>query len=82
VYQAALAYEFNQAGIRFEKEKHYQFLNEDKIFDLGFRFDFLDASKVIVACKAVQESTPIDQARLINKFQCCRIKRWYSKMCE
>jgi len=66
VYQAALAYEFKQAGISFEKEKALPVSYEDLILDVGFRCDFLVARKVIVECKAVQELTPIDQAQLLN----------------
>jgi len=66
VCQAALTYEFKQAEILFEKEKALSVPYENIILDIGFRCDFLVASKVIVACNAVQELTPFDQARLLN----------------
>jgi len=66
VYQAALAYAFKQAGIPFEKKKALPVPYENIILDVGFRCNFLVASKLIVECKAVQELTPIDQAQLLN----------------
>jgi GxxExxY protein len=66
VYQSALAYEFKKAGIPFEKEKVLPVPYEEIILDVGFRCDFLVDSKVIVECKAVQELTQVDQAKLLN----------------
>jgi len=95
VYQAAWAYEVKQAGIRFEKEKALPVPYEDVILDVGFRCDFLVASKVIVARKCVQALTSIDQARLLNylkttkrqvglfiNFNVLALTVWYSKTCE
>ncbi len=66
VYQAALAYELEQAGIPFEKEKSLPVRYGDVILDVGFRCDFLIDKRVIVECKAVRELTPIDSAQLLN----------------
>jgi len=65
VYQAALAYELNKAGIPFEREKG---LAENYIvLDIGFRCDFLVDNKVIVECKAVSELTKFDQAQVFSR---------------
>jgi GxxExxY protein len=66
VYQSALAYEFKKAGIAFEKEKVLPVPYEEIILEVGFRCDFLVDSKVIVECRAVQELTQFDQAKLLN----------------
>lgn len=74
VYQAALAYEFKQSGIYFEKEKALPVLYEDIILDVGFRCDFLVDGKVIIECKAVQELTLIDQAQLLNYLKITKLQ--------
>jgi GxxExxY protein len=66
VYQAALAYELEKAGIAFEKEKELPVPYEDIVLEVGFRCDFLVDSRVIVECKAVKELSPMDQAQLLN----------------
>ncbi len=66
VYQAALAYEFEQARIPFEKEKALPVQYEEIKLDVGFRCDFLIDGKVIVECKAVNQMTEIDHAQILN----------------
>ena len=66
VYQAALAYELDKAGIPFEKEKALPVKYEDIKLDVGFRCDFLVDEKVIVECKAVNQMTEIDHAQILN----------------
>ena len=66
VYQAALAYELQKAGIPFEKEKILKVCYQDVILDIGFRCDFLVDNRVIVECKAVCQLTELDQAQVIN----------------
>ena len=69
VYQAALAYELEKAGILripFEKEKTLPVAYEDIFLEVGFRCDFLVAELVIVECKAVKELSPMDHAQLLN----------------
>jgi len=68
VYRAALADEFNHAGIRFEKEKTLP------VLDVGFRCDFLVAIEVIVECKAVQGLTLIDQAKVLNYLKITKLQ--------
>ena len=43
VYQAALAYKLQKAGIPFEKEKILPVRYQNVILDIGFRCDFLIA---------------------------------------
>lgn len=66
VYQAALAYELEKAGIPFEKEKGLPVAYEDILLEVGFRCDFLIDNKIIVECKALKELTPVDHAQLLN----------------
>ena len=66
VYQAALAYEFDKAGINYEKEKTLPVHYEAITLDVGFRCDFLIENSIIIECKAVKELTVIDNAQLLN----------------
>ena len=66
VYQAALAYELEKAGIPFEKEKTLPVAYEDIFLEVGFRCDFLIDGKVMVECKSVKDITPMDHAQLLN----------------
>lgn len=66
VYQAALAYELNQANIKFEREKILPVKYADIIIEIGFRCDFFIEDQLIVECKAVSELSKIDEAQLLN----------------
>lgn len=66
VYQAALAYEMQQAGIKFEKEKFLPVKYADIVIEKGFRCDFFIDDQLVVECKAANELTNIDQAQLLN----------------
>jgi GxxExxY protein len=66
VYCAALAYELDNAGISYEREKELDVHYKETILSKGFRCDFLIDNKVIIECKAVSELTKLDQAQLLN----------------
>ncbi|MCB0292470.1 MAG: GxxExxY protein [Calditrichaeota bacterium] len=73
VYQAALAYELNQAGLRFDKEKSLPAIYEGIKLDVGLRCDFLIEESVIVECKSVRSLHPIDQAQLLSYLRVARL---------
>ena len=74
VYQAALAYELQKAGIPFEKEKELPVRYENILLDIGFRCDFLIDKRIIVECKATREITEIDQAQVLNYLKIADIR--------
>lgn len=74
VYQAALAYELQKAGVPFEKEKTLPVPYENIILDVGFRCDFLVDKRVIVECKSVEELHPIDGAKLLNYLKITKLQ--------
>jgi GxxExxY protein len=74
VYQAALAYELQKAGITFEKEKTLPVHYADIIIDKGFRCDFLIHNQLVVECKAVSRMTNIDQAQLLNYLKISKLQ--------
>lgn len=59
VYEEALAYEFNKAGINFKRQQGIPVVYEEIKLDLGFRSDFLVEQKVIIELKSVDAITPV-----------------------
>ena len=74
VYQAALAFEMKKIGLHFEKEKELLVPYEDIILDIGFRCDFLVENVVIVECKAMKKSGPIESAQLLNYLKITKLQ--------
>jgi len=71
VYQAALAYELTQIGLKFEKEKALPVKYGNIMLEIGFRCDFLVENEVIGECKAVKELCQIDEAQILNYLKIC-----------
>ena len=74
VYQAALAYEFDKAGISYEKEKDLPVPYDDIFLEKGFRCDFLVDGRVIVESKAVKIVTDLDEAQLVNYLKITKLQ--------
>ncbi|MBN2602402.1 MAG: GxxExxY protein [Candidatus Marinimicrobia bacterium] len=74
VYQAALAYELQKAGIVFEKEKTLPVHYADIVIEKGFRCDFLIDNQLVVECKAGSGLTNIDQAQLLNYLKVTKLQ--------
>jgi GxxExxY protein len=65
-YEACLAYELSQRGLRFERQKELPVTYCDVSLDCGYRIDLLVEDTVIVELKAVEELAPIHEAQLIS----------------
>jgi GxxExxY protein len=65
-YQACLAYELSQRGLRFEREKPLPVVYREVKLDCGYRLDFVVEGCVIVEVKAVIELHPIHDAQLLS----------------
>lgn len=74
VYQAALAYELEKAGIPFEREEELPVIYEEIVIAVGFRCDFLIDERLIVESKSVKELHPIDQAQLLNYLKITKLQ--------
>ncbi len=60
VYEAAMAYEFNEAGILYLRQPAFPAVYGDVILtEIGFRLDFLVESKVIVELKSLEHLLPV-----------------------
>ena len=66
VYQEALAIEFNNRHIPFEKEKVFKITYKNTVLENVFIADFVCFNKIILELKAVQQIDSIHKAQVIN----------------
>lgn len=65
-YEEAVAYEFAQAGLTFERQREMPLLYKGVKLDCGYRVDFVVAGELIIELKAVSELLPIHHAQLLT----------------
>jgi GxxExxY protein len=65
-YEACLAYELRQRGLKVEQQKELPFQYRDVQLDCGYRLDLLVEGCVIVEVKAIEALLPIHQAQLMS----------------
>jgi len=71
-YQECLAYELNQAGIRFQREVHLPIQYKTLKLDCSYRLDFLVEGTVIVEVKSIDELSKIHSAQLLTYLKAAR----------
>jgi GxxExxY protein len=74
-YQACLAYELRERGLRFECELLLPIIYEGQKIEAGYRIDMLVGGKVIIENKTVAQILPIHEAQLLTylKLEKCPI---------
>jgi GxxExxY protein len=73
-YEACLAFELTQRGLKIEQQKPLPLIYRKVKLDCGYRLDLLVENKVIVEIKAVESLAPIHQAQLLSYLKlsgCC-----------
>ncbi len=65
-YEQALAYEFTQAGLTFERQREMPLLYKGVKLNCGYRLDFIVAGQLIIELKTVHELLPIHHAQLLT----------------
>ena len=65
-YEACLAFELAQRGLKVEPQKPLPVVYKEVHLDCGYRLDLLVANAVIVEIKAVESLAPIHQAQLLS----------------
>ena len=65
-YEACLAYELSQRGLKVERQKPLPVIYKDVKLDCGYRMDLLVEDKVVVEIKAVESLAPIHLAQMIS----------------
>jgi GxxExxY protein len=74
VYERALAYEFVQRTIPFERQKPVPVMYKGVALDCDFRLDFLVGGIVIVELKAVALLMPIHKAQVLTYLKLTNLK--------
>jgi GxxExxY protein len=65
-YQACLAYELREAGLRVECEVPLPLVYRAMRLDLGYRLDLLVENCVVVELKAIEAIAPVHKAQLLS----------------
>lgn len=65
-YQACLAFEVRQRGLKADEQVPLPVAYKDVKLDCGYRLDLLVEDSVIVEVKAVEELCPIHQAQVLS----------------
>ncbi len=65
-YEACLAYELVDRGLRVERQKNLPVQYRGMQLDCGYRIDLLVESLVIVELKAVERLEPVHEAQLLS----------------
>jgi GxxExxY protein len=65
-YQACLAFELRQLGLKIEEQKALPVVYKEVKLDCGYRMDLVVEDAVIVEIKAIEELAPIHEAQLLS----------------
>jgi GxxExxY protein len=65
-YEACLAFELVQRGLRIEQQKPLPIVYRDVTLACGYRLDLLVAESVVVEIKAVEKLAPIHDAQVLS----------------
>jgi GxxExxY protein len=65
-YEACLAYEIENLGLRVEKQKAVPLIYETVKLDCGFRADLVIEGRVVLELKCKETLHPVDEAQLLS----------------
>jgi GxxExxY protein len=65
-YEACLAYELQQLGMKVERQKPLPVLYKEVKLDCGYRMDLVVEDEIVVEIKAVEKLVPIHEAQLLS----------------
>jgi GxxExxY protein len=65
-YEACLAYELEQLGLRVQRQKAVPLIYRDVRLDCGFRADMVVENHVVLELKCKEALHPVDQAQLLS----------------
>jgi len=74
-YETCLAYELQELGLSFERQRALPLVYKEIRLDQGYRVDVLVERKVIVELKVVEQIAPVHEAQVLSylRFSGCRI---------
>ena len=74
VYESALCYELEKAGIPYDRQKPIDVAYDDTTLDLGFRVDVIVAEKLLLELKSTESVTAIHHKILLTYLKLSKIK--------
>ena len=66
VYEASLAYELEQRGLKVERQKSLPVVYENVRLEEGFRADLIVSDRVIIELKSVETIAPVHKKQLLT----------------
>ncbi len=72
-YEACVAYELSELGLRFERQKPVPLIYQSVKLECGFRADLLVESEVVVEIKSKEALHPVDRAQLLSHMRLLNI---------
>ena len=73
-YKQCLAYELNQAGIRFQMEVEIPVEYKDIRISCGYRIDLIMENKLIIELKSVDKLHSVHEAQILTYMKLAKIK--------
>ena len=77
VYEAALAFEFVELGLSFQRQIEIPVIYRGQDLGVGFRADFIAEDCLLLELKSVDEFAPVHLAQVITYLKLIRCKRGY-----
>ena len=72
-YEACLAYEIAQLGLRVERQKPVPLIYDSVKLDCGFRADLVVENRLVVETKCKEALHPVDEAQLLSHIRLLNI---------
>jgi GxxExxY protein len=72
-YEACLAHDLEQAGMRVERQKSVPLIYDAVKLDCGFRADLVVENRVVVELKCKESLHPVDEAQLLSHLRLLNI---------
>jgi GxxExxY protein len=74
VYEEIFAFELQELGIPFQRQKAIPLVHKTKRLDLGFRADMIVQDKVLVEFKSVECLNPVHAKQVLTYLKLTRLK--------
>lgn len=74
VYEAVLAYELKQRGLKVVRQKSIPVIYEEVHLEEGFRADLIVEDKVIIELKSVETIAPVHKKQLLTYLRLTNLK--------
>ena len=66
VYEAALCYELDKAGLKYKRQQELPVYYDDIILDVAFRIDIFVEESIVIEIKSVEEFSKVHYKQLIT----------------